>query len=65
MKFTGKCSAGKPHAAFDEAGDGNVLWQALHGHEAGNGGHGQGNAYGDAPFLDPTGGEYGETCLLR
>jgi hypothetical protein len=25
-KTTGKRSAGKPHAAFDEAGAGNVIW---------------------------------------
>jgi hypothetical protein len=26
MKHIGKRSAGKPHAAFDEAGTGNVEW---------------------------------------
>ncbi len=63
MKFIGKRRAGKLHAAFDEAGDGNVLWHALHGHEVGNGGHSQGNAYGNAPFFDPTGEGYGKTYL--
>jgi hypothetical protein len=29
--------------------------ESLNGHEAGNGGHGQGNTYGNSPFLDPTG----------
>jgi hypothetical protein len=28
--------------------------ESLNGHEAGNGGHGQGNTYGNSPFLDPT-----------
>jgi len=26
MKHIGKRSAGKPHAAFDEAGTGDVVW---------------------------------------
>ena len=26
----------------------------LNGHETGNGGYGQGNSYGNSPFLDPT-----------
>jgi hypothetical protein len=64
-KLTGKRSAGNRHAAFDEAGAGDVLnnsearqsptllleglvetgrWKTLNGHEAGNGGHSQGNS---------------------
>jgi hypothetical protein len=33
--------------------------ESLNGHEAGNGGHGQGNTYGNSPFLDPTGIDIG------
>jgi hypothetical protein len=28
--------------------------ESLNGHEAGNGGYGQGRTYGNSPFLDPT-----------
>ena len=28
--------------------------ESLNGHEAGNGGHGQGDTYGNSPFSDPT-----------
>jgi len=28
--------------------------ESLNGHEAGNGGYGQGETYGNSPFLDPT-----------
>jgi len=31
MKPTGERSAGKPHAAFDVAGVGNVVWSGLCG----------------------------------
>jgi len=28
--------------------------ESLNGHEAGNGGYGQGDTFGNSPFLDPT-----------
>jgi hypothetical protein len=28
--------------------------ESLNGHEAGNGGYGQGDTYSNSPFLDPT-----------
>ena len=42
-KMIGKPYSGKPNVRFDVAGDGEVLWRNLNGHETGNGGHGQGN----------------------
>src|SRR2546425_5397489 len=53
-KRPGKRRTGNPFAPFDEAGTGDGLMANLHGHEAGNGGHSQGEPPGTAPVLDPT-----------
>src|SRR6266545_3007533 len=45
-KRTGKRRTGNPFAPFDEAGAGDGLTANLHGHEAGNGGHSQGEPTG-------------------
>ena len=45
-KRTGKRSAGNPHAGFDVAGTGDGPTANLNGHEAGNGGHSQGEPTG-------------------
>ena len=42
MKMIGKPYAGKPQVRFDEGEQDFVLWKTLNGHEAGNGGYGQG-----------------------
>jgi hypothetical protein len=55
-KLAGKRRTGNPFAPFDEAGAGDGLMANLHGHEAGNGGHSQGEPTGTAPVLDPTSG---------
>ena len=43
LKMIGKPYAGKPHVRFDERKQDFVLWKTLNGHEAGNGGYGQGS----------------------
>ena len=43
MKMIGKPYAGKPHVRFDEGEQDFVLWKTLNGHDAGNGGYGQGS----------------------
>ena len=45
MKMIGKPYCGKPHVRFDEGEQDFVLWKTLNGHEAGNGGYGQGLTY--------------------
>jgi hypothetical protein len=45
-KRAGKRSAGNPHAPFDRAGAGDGPTAILIGHEAGNGGHSQGEPTG-------------------
>ena len=46
VKRIGKRRTGNPFAPFEVAGAGDGLTANLHGHEAGNGGHSQGGAYG-------------------
>ena len=43
VKMIGKPYAGELHVRFDEAEQDFVPRQTLNGHEAGNGGHGQGS----------------------
>ena len=43
MKMIGKPYAGELQVRFDEGEQDFVLWKALNGHEAGNGGYGQGS----------------------
>jgi len=43
MKMIGKPYAGELHVRFDEGEQDFVLWKTLNGHEAGNGGYGQGS----------------------
>ena len=54
VKRTGKPRTGNPFAPFEVAGAGDGLTVNLHGHEAGTGGHSQGEPNGTAPVLDPT-----------
>ena len=42
MKMIGKPYAGETQVRFDEREQDFVLWKILNGHEAGNGGYGQG-----------------------
>ena len=42
VKMIGKPDAGKLHVRFDEGGQDFFLRMTLNGHEAGNGGYGQG-----------------------
>ena len=53
-KRAGKRPTGNPLAPSEVAGAGDGLTATLHGHEAGNGGHSQGEPTGTAPVLDPT-----------
>jgi hypothetical protein len=46
VKRTGKRRTGNPFAPFEVAGAGDGLTANLHGHEAGNGGHRQGEPMG-------------------
>jgi len=58
MKQIGKSSAGKPHAAFDEAGAGNgpTAWLMRHSQRK-RGATDRPDLRGTAPVLDPTCGE--------
>ena len=42
VKMIGKPYAGELQVRFDEGEQDFVLWKTLNGHEAGNGGYGQG-----------------------
>ena len=52
-KALGEPYEGEPHVRFDEGVLETELWRRLNGHEAGNGGHSQGEAYGP-PRQRPT-----------
>jgi len=52
MKLSGERSAGKPHAAFDEAGAGNVMMDGLESHDESHGLSTESKVR--APVLDPT-----------
>jgi hypothetical protein len=42
-KMIGKPYMRKPYVRFEVAGDGEMLWTNLNGHETGNGGYSQGD----------------------
>jgi hypothetical protein len=65
-KALGEPYEGKPHVRFDEGALETEPRRRLNGHEAGNGGHGQGEAYRpprQRPTLHPRGLSGGATLL--